>query len=203
MAILTVGGLALVAHASGGAILSYGGSYLGGTFVGAPIVSAFTTAAGVLSHMSVAAAAVISAPATVPVVATAVTIVAVAAGAYCYLHGIPAPVLDTLHAAGLGSMGAKGFAIPVAKLAPALILLGVAGYLAFTVYKDFKAFEADYRARVARPTGAVEIDAHAYPFAFDERGQRRQTWLAWLIGVVWRLLGRKQRPQPPVPRRLT
>lgn len=202
MAILTVGGLALLDHAAGGAILAYGGKYLAGTYVGAPIVGAFTTAAGALAHMTTGIATLASAPATVPVVAAAATIAVVAAGAYCYFHGIPAPVLETLHAAGLGSMGAKGFAIAVAKLAPALILLGSAGYLAFAIYKDFKAFRADYQARAARPTGDVEIDTHAYPFAFDQSGQRRQTWLAWLIAVFWRLLGRKKRARAPVARRL-
>lgn len=203
MAILTVGGLALVAHSSGGVLLAHGGSYLGGTFVGAPIVSAFATAAGVLSQMSTTAVSVVSAPATVPVVAGAVAIAAVAAGAYCYLHGIPAPVAEMLSAAGVGSAGAKGFVVPVAKLAPALIALGVAGYLAYIVYKDFKAFRADYQAHVAQATGDIEIDAHAYPFAFTPEGKRRRSWWAWLIGVFARLVGRKPRAQAPVPRRLT
>lgn len=203
MAILTVAGLALVAHSSGGAILSYGGSYLGGTFVGAPIVAAFTSAAGVLSQVSVGAAAIATAPATVPVLAAAVTIAAVAAGAYCYLHGIPAPVVEALSTAGVGSMGAKGFAVPVANLAPALIALGLAGYLAFVVYKDFKAFEADYQARVTQPTGDIEIDAQTYPFAFNEDGKRRQVWLAWLISWAFRLFGRKPRQNARALRRLT
>mgnify|MGYP003632836426 CR=1 FL=1 len=203
MAILTVGGLALVAHSAGGAILSYGGSYLGGTYVGANIVTAFGSAAGVLSQMSVAAASVVSAPATVPVLATAVTIAVVAAGAYCYLNGIPAPVAEMLSTAGVGSMGAKGLAIPVAKLAPALIALGVAGYLAYVVYKDFKAFHADYQTRAANPTGDIEIDADAYPFAFNPEGERRHSWWAWLISAFLSLLGRKPRAETPVSRRLT
>lgn len=203
MAILTVAGLALVAHSSGGAILSYGGSYLGGTFVGAPIVTAFTSAAGVLAQLPAAAVAAATAPATVPVLAAAVTIAAVAAGAYCYLHGIPSPVVEALSTAGVGSMGAKGFAVPVAKLAPALIALGLAGYLAFVVYKDFKAFEADYQARVAQHTGDIETDAHAYPFAFNEDGKRRQVWLAWLISWAFRLFGRKRRQSARALRRLT
>lgn len=203
MAILTVGGLALVAHSSGGAILSYGGSYLGGTFVGAPMVSAFATAAGVLSQMSATAMSVASAPATLPAVAGAVSIAAVAAGAYCYLYGIPAPVAEMLSTAGVGAVKAKGFAVPVAKLAPALIALGVAGYLAYVVYKDFKAFKADYEARVAQPTGDIEFDAHAHPFAYRPKGKRRKSWWAWLISVFARLFGRKQRVQAPVSRRLT
>ena len=203
MAILTVAGLALVAHSSGGAILSYGGSYLGGTYVGANVVSAFATAAGVLSQMSVGAAAVATAPATLPVVAGAVAIAAVAAGAYCYLHGIPAPVVEALSTAGVGSMGAKGFMVPVAKLAPALIALGLAGYLAYVVYKDFKAFEADYQARVAQPTGDIEIDAQTHHFAFNEDGKRRQVWLAWLISWAFRLFGRKRRQNARALRRLT
>lgn len=203
MAILTVGGLALVAHSSGGGILSYGGSYLGGTYVGANIVSGFATAAGVLSQMSATVVSVVSAPATVPVVGGAVAIAAVAAGAYCYLYGIPAPVTEMLSAAGVGAVKAKGFAVPVAKLAPALIALGVAGYLAYVVYKDFKAFKADYEARVAQPTGDIEIDAHVHPFAFSPEGKRRQSWWAWLISVVARLFGRKPRAQVPVARRLT
>lgn len=206
MAILTVGGLALVAHSSGGALLSYGGSYLGSTFVGAPVVSAFTTAAGVLSQMSAAAVSVVSAPATVPVlatVATVATVAVVAVGAYCYFHGIPAPVAEMLSASGVGSAGAKGFAVSVAKLAPALIALGVAGYLSYVVYKDFKTFKADYQARMAQPTGDINTDAHAYPYAFNDEGKRRRSWLAWLISVFARLMGRKPRNQVPVARRLT
>lgn len=203
MAILTVGGLALVGHSSGGALLSYGGSYLGGTFVGAPIVSAFATAAGVLSQMSGTVVSVVSAPAAVPIIATTATIAAVAAGAYCYLYGIPAPVAEMLNAAGVGAAGAKGFAVPVAKLAPALIALGAAGYLAYVAYKDFKTFKADYEARVTQPTGNIGIDAHAYPFAFSPTGKRRQSWLAWLVSVFARLVGRKAPAQASVPRRLT
>jgi hypothetical protein len=203
MAILTVGGLALVQHAAGGAILSYGGSYLGGTYVGANVVSAFTTAAGVLSQMSAAAGSIASAPATVPVLATVATVAVVAVGAYCYFHGIPAPVTEMLSAAGVGSAGAKGFAVSVAKLAPALIALGVAGYLSYLVYKDFKSFKADYQARVAQPTGDLDTDAHAYPYAFNDEGKRRRSRLAWLISVFARLMGRKSRSQVPVVRRLT
>lgn len=203
MAILTVAGLALVAHSSGGAILSYGGSYLGGTFVGAPIVTAFTSAAGLLAQPPAAAVAAATAPATVPVLATAVTIAAVAAGAYCYLHGIPAPVVEALSTAGVRSLGAKGFAVPVAKLAPALIALGLAGYLAFVVYKDFKSFEADYQARVAQPSGDIETDAQVHPFAFSKDGKPRQIWLAWLISVAFRLFGRKRRQNARALRRLT
>lgn len=203
MAILTVGGLALVGHSAGGAILSYGGSYLGGTYVGANVVSAFTTAAGVLSQMSATAVGVVSAPATVPILAGVATVAVVAAGAYCYFHGIPAPVAEMLSAAGVGSAGAKGFAVTVAKLAPALIALGVAGYLSYVVYKDFKAFKTDYQARVAQPTGDLDVDAHAYPYAFDPEGKRRQSWWAWLVSVFLRLLGRKPRGQAPVARRLT
>lgn len=202
MAILTVSGLALVGHSAGGAILSYGGSYLGGTYVGANVVSAFTTAAGVLSQMSAGAVSLASAPATLPIVATVATVAVVAAGAYCYFHGIPAPVAEMLSAAGVGSAGAKGFAVAVAKLAPALIAMGVAGVLAYVVYKDFKAFEADYQARVAQPTGDIDLDAHEYPHAFDPEGKRRQSVWAWLISVFARLLGRKPRSRAPVSRRL-
>ena len=203
MAILTVGGLALVQHAAGGAILSYGGSYLGGTYVGANVVSAFTTAAGVLSQMSAAAGSTASAPATVPVLATVATVAVVAVGAYCYFNGIPAPVIEMLSATGVGSVGAKGFMVAVAKLAPALIALGAAGVLAYVVYNDFKTFRADYDVRVAQPTGDIEVDAHAYPFAFDQGGKRRQSVWAWLIGIFERLLGRKPRAKAPLVRRLT
>ena len=203
MAILTVGGLALVAHSSGGAILSYGGSYLGGTFVGAKVVSGFATAAGVLSQMSATAVSVASAPATMPIIAGVATVAVVAAGAYCYFHSIPAPVVEMLSAAGVGSAGTKGFTVAVAQLAPALIALGVAGYLSYVVYKDFKSFKADYQARVGQPTGDIDTDAHAYPYAFDGEGKRRQSWWAWLISVFARLLGRKPRGQVPISRRLT
>lgn len=203
MAILTVGGLALVAHSAGGAILSYGGSYLGGTYVGANVVSGFATAAGVLSQMSATAASVVSAPATMPVIAGVATVAVVAVGAYCYFHGIPAPVVEMLSAAGVGSAGTKGFAVVVSKLAPALIALGVAGYLSYVVYKDFKSFRADYQARVAQPTGDIDIDAHAYPYAFDADGKRRRSLWAWLISIFSRLLGRKPRNEVPVARRLT
>jgi len=203
MAILTVSGLALVAHSSGGALLSYGGSYLGGTYVGANVVSGFATAAGVLSQMSATTAAIATAPATLPVLATAAAVAVVAVGAYCYFNGIPAPVMEMLSATGVGSIGAKGFMVAVAKLAPALIALGAAGVLAYVVYNDFKAFKADYEARIAQPTGDIEIDAHAYPFAFDQEGKRRQSPWAWLISVLSRLLGRKPRTKAPVVRRLT
>lgn len=203
MAILTVGGVALVAHSAGGAILSYGGSYLGGTYVGANVVSGFTTAAGVLSQISASAVSVVSAPATVPIIAGAAAVAVVVGGAYCYFHGIPAPVAEMLSAAGVGSAGVKGFAVSVAKLAPALIALGVAGYLAYIVYKDFKSFRADYQTRVAQPTGDTEIDADSYPHAFNAEGKRRQSWWAWLISVLSRLTGQKRPSQAPPVRRLT
>jgi hypothetical protein len=91
----------------------------------------------------------------------------------------------------------------VAKLAPALIALGAAGFLAYVVYKDFKAFRSDYQARVAQPTGDIGNDAHAYPFAFSPEGRRRKSWWAWMISVFARLVGRKARTQMPMPRRLT
>jgi hypothetical protein len=152
--------------------------------------------------MSAGAVSLASAPATLPIVATVATVAVVAAGAYCYFHGIPAPVAEMLSAAGVGSAGAKGFAVAVAKLAPALIAMGVAGVLAYVVYKDFKAFEADYQARVAQPTGDIDLDAHEYPHAFDPEGKRRQSVWAWLISVFARLLGRKPRSRAPVSRRL-
>lgn len=203
MAILEVCGLALVPHSSGGAILAYGGSYLAHTYVGANVVSGFVTAAGVLSQISTAAVSVATVPATVPIVAGAAAIAVVAAGAYCYFHGIPAPVIEMLSATGVGSAGAKGFTVATAKLAPALIALGVAGYLSYVVYKDFKSFKADYQARASQPTGNINVDAHAYPFAFDASGKRRQSWWAWLISVFVRLFGRKRRGRAATVRRLT
>lgn len=203
MAILMVGGLALVEHSAGGAILAHGGSYLAGTYVGANVVSAFTAAAGVLSQMSAAAVSVVAVPATLPVVATVATVAVVAVGAYCYFHGLPVPVMEMLSAAGVGSAGLKGFAVSVAHLAPALIAMGVAGCLSYVIYKNFKAFEADYNARAAQPTDDVEADAHAYPFAFDPGGKRRHSWWAWLISVLAQMLGRKRRDSEPVVRRLT
>jgi hypothetical protein len=206
MAILTVAGLSLVAHSSGGAILTSGGSYLAGTFVGAPIVAAFTTAAGALAQMGAVAVGVASAPATVPVLVGAVTIAAVAAGAYCYLHGIPAPVVETLSAAGLGTTTAKGFMVPVAKLAPALILLGALGYLAYVAYKDFKAFKAEYNNQADFPPrpDAVTTEPHSVrDFAYRRDGKRRPLWLAWLLARIWKFFdGKRGRPSRE-PLRLT
>ncbi len=194
-----------MAHAAGGAILSHGGSYLAGTYVGAPIVTAFTTAAGALAQMGTATVGMATAPATVPVLVGAVTIAAVAAGAYCYLHGIPAPVVETLTAAGLGTTSAKGFMVLVPKLAATLILLGTLGYLAYVAFKDFKAFKEECDGAVgfsAQPDAKATRPQPAGDFAYRGNGKRRPLWLAWLFARIWKFFDGKRTRGRPEPLRL-
>lgn len=135
--------LALVAHAAGGAILTNAGAYVAGTYVPAAVVQAFGSATAALGSMGTAAAGLASAnPVTISVVAV-VAVTAAAVGTYCYFHGIPAPVAETLVHAGLASPSQKGLAILVPKLAAALVLLGAAGYVAYRFYENFNDLWAD------------------------------------------------------------
>lgn len=74
-----------------------------------------------------------------------------------------------LGATGVGTATAKGFTVTVGNLAPALIALGLSGYLAYEVYKDYKSFKADHKARILNPTGNSSVDSDAYPYAFDKQ----------------------------------
>ncbi len=145
-------GLALLPHASGGAILAHGGAYLGGTFVGAPIVTAFTTAGGVLAKMgaAVAVGTGLTASSALPVVAGVTAIAVVAMEGYCLLHGVPSPIGALLAKAGIGSVAAKGaLAVPLVKLAAALILLAAAGFVVYLVYQGIKEYRARHKADLA------------------------------------------------------
>lgn len=131
--------LSLVPHAAGGVILRGAAGYIGGTYVSAEIAQAFGLAGAALQSMGTAATAF----AANPYVIGAVVLAAVAVGTYCYFHGVPAPVADTLVHAGLGVQTKKGLMISAPKLATALVLLGVAGYVTYRFYKNFKALWAD------------------------------------------------------------
>lgn len=155
--------ISLVTHSAGGVILQYGGQYVAGTYIGAPVVEAFNTAASVLSSIATPAAAAASHP-----VVIGASIAVVAVGAYCYFYGIPAPIEAALAKAGLGGAakgfalpGTKaGFAVPLPTLAVALILLGGAGYVVYRFYARRKA------ARTAMGTAEVNGGQAASEAAF-------------------------------------
>lgn len=144
MAILAIPftSLSLVAHTAGGAIMRDAGGYIAGTYIDATIVQAFTAAGTALQSMGTSAVAL----ASNPYVVGAVVIGAVAVGAYCYFHGIPAPVAETLAHAGLGTSTKKGLMISAPKLAVALVLLGAAGYVTYRFYRNFKDLHRDEAA---------------------------------------------------------
>lgn len=122
--------LYLVSHAAGGAILHYSGAYVGGTYISAPIISAFSNAATTLSMM----AGTISAAATSPV-AVGVAVTGAVVGGLVYFFGVPAPIQAALAKAGLVAPAKGGWAVPIAKLAAALVLMALAGILAVNIYK--------------------------------------------------------------------
>lgn len=130
----------LVSHASGGAILHSSGGFIGGTFITAQVVSAFTNATSTLSL----AASAIGAIATSPV-AIGVAVTAAAVGGYFYFFGIPAQIELALAQAGYAAPSSGGLAVPIAKLGIALVVLGLAGLLVVNIYKRIK------QARLARP----------------------------------------------------
>lgn len=141
MAIIGVPALSiyLVEHVGGGAILHAGGGYVANTLVSASVVSAFQTAATTLAGLASGAGSVAAAPIT----ATAAAIAVVGVGSYCYLYGIPAPIEAVLAKAGFkasASMVAPkaaggAFVVSVSSLAPALVMLGLAGYICYSFYK--------------------------------------------------------------------
>lgn len=154
--------LALVQHAAGGAILTNAGSYVAGTYVPAAVVEAFGSASAALGSMGTAAVGLTSAnPVTIGVVlvATAAAVAAVAAGTYCYLNGVPAPVAETLVHAGLAMPSEKGLAVLIPKLASALVLLGAAGYVAYRFYENFKDLWADRQGLANASEGAAQEEA--------------------------------------------
>lgn len=130
----------LVSHVSGGAILHSSGGYIGGTYISAQIVSAFTSATSTLSL----AASAIGAAATSPV-AIGVAVTAAAVGGYFYFFGIPTQIELALAQAGFATPANGGLAVPIAKLGIALVVMGLAGLLAVNIYKRIK------QARLARP----------------------------------------------------
>jgi len=144
MAFVAIPGLiALVPHASGGAILSTSaGGYVAGTLIPASVVAA--------------------APA---IAIGAVAVTAAAAGAYFYIHGIPLPLAELLAAKGItvkaGATAAKAaaavtdpiaatksvmtavpaavvVAVPAAKVVLVLAALAAVGYFAYTSSQDVK-----------------------------------------------------------------
>ncbi|PXA87710.1 hypothetical protein DMC47_31405 [Nostoc sp. 3335mG] len=167
--------LKLVGHASGGTIMRNASGYIANTYVGADVVSAFTTAGSALQAMSSSAVALVSSPYSLG----ALTIAAVAIGTYCYFYGIPAPVAETLVHAGLAAPSKQGLMIAVPKLATALVLLGAAGYVAYRFYANLKTLLAD--RQVSESTDAADETAarHASEGFFGA-----QAWS--LIGeAVW------------------
>jgi hypothetical protein len=166
MAILAIPSLiALVAHSSGGAILSTSaGGYVAGTLIPASVV----TAAPVIGVV-------------------AVTAVAVAAGAYLCLHGVPSVLADVLiqkgaatattattateaaidavapaaaskAAAILVPSGTTSILVPVACVAAVLIALAAVGYYAYTHSETVKE-TVDDLANKARSATAEQMDA--------------------------------------------
>lgn len=148
MAFVAIPGLiALVPHASGGAILSTSaGGYVAGTLIPASVVAA--------------------APA---IAIGAVAVTAAAAGAYFYIHGIPLPLAELLAAKGItvkagttAAMAAAAaaaavtdpiaatksvmtavpaavvVAVPAAKVVLVLAALAAVGYFAYTSSQDVK-----------------------------------------------------------------
>lgn len=144
MAFVAIPGLiALVPHASGGAILSTSaGGYVAGTLIPASVVAA--------------------APA---IAIGAVAVTAAAVGAYFYIHGVPLPLAELLAAKGItvkaGATAAKAaaavtdpiaatksvmsavpaaavVAVPAAKVVLVLAALAAVGYVAYTSLQDVK-----------------------------------------------------------------
>jgi hypothetical protein len=149
--------LALVAHSSGGAILSNAGSYVAASYVPASVVGAFGSAAAALE--SIGTAAVGLATACPPLTIGLVVVTTAAVGTYCYLNGVPAPVAETLVHAGLATPSEKGLAILIPKLAAALVLLGAAGYVAYRFYENFKDLWADREGLTTANESAAQEEA--------------------------------------------
>lgn len=130
MAIIAIPGLiSLVSHSCGGAILSTAANgYVAGSLIPASVIAAAPVALG--------------------------TVMVVGAGAYFYLHGIPAPIAEILAAKGLGTTlvapsasvpihtasavasshatGATVFAVSSAQIVAVLAALAVVSYIAYT-----------------------------------------------------------------------
>lgn len=175
-------GLSLLPHAAGGVILAGGNSYIAGTYVSAEVVAAFTTASGVLSQMSAGASTLASAAASVatnPITLGVAAIAVVAIGGYCYFHGIPAPIVETLKGAGLAAKTSKGVMISVPKLAVALILLGGAGYIAYKFYKSIKARQVATIQTTRNPSANEQDAKEAVEAAFGKMAWATFGEAAW------------------------
>lgn len=164
MAILAIPGLvALVPHASGGAILSTSaGGYVAGTLIPASMV----TAAPFIG-------------------AVAVTAVAVAAGAYLYLHGVPTVLADVLiqKGAAIATTAAEAVSevaaptvaskaatilapaasttsilVPLACVAAVLAALAAVGYYAYTHSETVKETVDDLASK-ARSAASENMNA--------------------------------------------
>ncbi|MFT4027274.1 MAG: hypothetical protein QM676_10795 [Novosphingobium sp.] len=158
----------LVEHVSGGAIIHAAGGYVANTFVNAAVISAFTDA-------SAALAAAVTTITSAPVLASVGAIAVAAAGAYCYFYGIPAPVEAFLIEAGLATSAKGGLAVTVVKLATALAVLGVAGLMAFNIYKRI------WQARGAIGSGIDPGQArHASETAFGTDFWKHYGEAVWL-----------------------
>jgi len=167
VAVLTVPFLPiyLFKHVGGGLIVHAYGGYVANTLIPASVVSAFSSAGTTLASLAGGAASIATAPATVVTVAG---IAVVAAGAYCYFYGLPLPIESVLANAGLGTkvVAVKGsllpaishgaFAVSTTNLATALILLGLASYIAYRFYEN----HAD-AARAAEEGPAIDAEGVA------------------------------------------
>ena len=121
----------LVERVGGGALLHAGGGYVANTLIPASVVEAFGSASSALATLGASAASLASSPYVIAGAAVAV----VALGAYCYFYGIPAPIESALASAGLAKTAKLGVLVPIAKMAAALVLLGLAGLVSFNFYK--------------------------------------------------------------------
>ena len=154
MAILSISvvGLSLLPHSSGGVLLANSAGYIANTFVSAEIVSAFTTSAAALAKIGAVGASMASSPAAL----AAATIAVVAVGAVCYFYGIPAPITEMLSSIGVGSASHAGFMIPVPQLAVALVILGGAGYVYYKFYENEAALDSEgLRSANPKPQSAA------------------------------------------------
>ena len=158
----------LVEHVGGGLIVHAGGGYVANTLIPASVVTAFGSAGTTLASLAGSAATIATAPATV---ASLAGIAVVAAGAYCYFYGLPLPIQSVLANAGLGvkatavkgallpAVSQGGFAVSTASLATALVLLGLAGYVAYQIYENHSDAA---RSAEDGPTIDAESVARAY-----------------------------------------
>lgn len=140
---LPIASVYLVEHVGGGALIHAGGGYVANTLIPAGIVQAFGSASSALATLGASAAGLASSP----YIVAGATLAVVAAGTYCYFYGIPAPVEMSLTSAGLATPAKQGLLVPLAKMAAALVLLGLAGLVSFNFYKRIREAKAAIAAQ--------------------------------------------------------